>query len=839
MARVFARITASTIILFLVQRHYGHPNQLRSSRSAASPHVGARGVDAPLQGEEINLETIDGVEQVTKLVLLKTDSLPDDSDGAIDGRYLNNLMETLYTGLRKPFKSVSADILGIFPSLEEIQVRCKRSSSSVVKVNEQRNKRRRSRQQIHRRSSPIGNMTGEAPNDSEFSDLNSISSHKSSVQVCHAVTGDCLSMNELVQILPPSVTTFKQALVGLCPVVLFRIINQLCHKSGHTLGEEPEVVIATQMAGIGQEGTETFGKEAEKDARSLNNLLRETKMLKNLQSSDDLGSKKPQKLHKKLKTQTTSNNNPRLSSGPLRQQHGVDEQLLKIRLKLTEPSIEKVWIFSLLFVVLSIVVSMGGLIVLPFVKKTTRRRILTLFEGLAVGGLAGSATLHMFPQAFGLVDEHYHKYFWRIFVVFLGIYLCYLCERIMKIVKVVRAKMRRSCASLAEMDMACYRISSTTNRHSYCGPRSSLGVNYDSRYHTVSSVDTEMRWGRHKKRDKQKFDSDCEECMSSKLSKKQRRQLLRNNSNSSSKFSRQDSGNYMIETVEFDSNACPECAAFEQQPNDVARKRLVRCLRSVQEQFSPVYAVQSIENVAPTPIDKKKIKQRESNESKKDEVAILIKQDARSRRNRLNEFSLSSGQDNRLDKASAKRRLKQKEVETRLYHKNRMQQNRHGSGELDREYLQRRLVNVKDVAGERHDQDNTARISVDTVAWMIVFGDAVLNVIDGLSIGAAFERNILAGISISVAVMLEEVMHRLGTFAVLIRAGMSMQQSLLCIFLSACALFPGLIVGILLSDATEDATPYIFCAAGGIFLYMVSRVLIRNAQVELERSPLT
>lgn len=157
-----------------------------------------------------------------------------------------------------------------------------------------------------------------------------------------------------------------------------------------------------------------------------------------------------------------------------------------------------------------------------------------------------------------------------------------------------------------------------------------------------------------------------------------------------------------------------------------------------------------------------------------------------------------------------------------LYHQNRIQQGRVDDHGGDRDYLQRRLINVKDVAGERQDQDNAAKMSVDTVAWMIVFGDAVLNVIDGLSIGAAFERNILAGISISVAVMLEEVIHRLGTFAVLIRAGMSMQQSLLCIFLSACALFPGLIIGILLSDATEDATPYIFCAAGGIFLYMVS-----------------
>lgn len=68
---------------------------------------------------------------------------------------------------------------------------------------------------------------------------------------------------------------------------------------------------------------------------------------------------------------------------------------------------------------------------------------------------------------------------------------------------------------------------------------------------------------------------------------------------------------------------------------------------------------------------------------------------------------------------------------------------------------------VHDIAGRREDHATaTSRLHTDSVAWMIVLGDASLNFIDGLSIGAAFDRNILAGISISVAVMLEEVPHR-------------------------------------------------------------------------------
>ena len=121
---------------------------------------------------------------------------------------------------------------------------------------------------------------------------------------------------------------------------------------------------------------------------------------------------------------------------------------------------------------------------------------------------------------------------------------------------------------------------------------------------------------------------------------------------------------------------------------------------------------------------------------------------------------------------------------------------------------------VPNVALRRQDHETSNIIVVDTVAWMIVLGDALLNFIDGLSIGAAFDRNILAGMSISVAVMLEEVTHRLGTFAVLIRAGMSMKQSFFYIFLSASACYPGLALGIFLGDEAEDASPYIFALAG-------------------------
>lgn len=795
-----------------------------------------RGVrfSSPLLQDEIDLENIDGIHQLTKLVLLKTDSLPGEVDEKIDGRYLNSLMETLYTGLRKPFKSVSADILGIFPSFEEVQVKCEKPGARGISEKQRLvDLQRRSLEQSRLEAGDLkasfdDNRYG---NETYLSESDVSYSYKSPTQVCKVVTGDCLSMDDLVQILPPSVITFDQALVRLCPIMLFRIMNNLCRKPSDSLYARQDTESIS---------SERFQEEVDTMVGNNSINLSTLQILKNLQNSDELSTnKRPMKLHKKLKTQTNYKNNRRMHSGSLTQQ-GVDEQLLKIRLKLNEPSIEKVWIFSLLFVILSIVVSMGGLIVLPFVRKTTRRRILTLFEGLAVGGLSGSATLHMFPQAFGLVDENYHRYFWRIFGVFFGIYLCYLCERTIKILRVVRTRMRRrSRASLIDMG---YRYGFPTISRSVGKDESTsnrlLSQNFDLDILNPRQDDSKKRSSGKRKGGDGKLGGSFDE--KQKQSSKNKHERLEAFTGSKPRESgkrrkspkrikrrpSQERWSFEHNGDNFNNGASAvESPELDNDQSIVAtRQRLIKCLQSVQSQFSPVYAVYSqASEVGPRESEK-------LGRMTKDQQFPMVEDywsgqaQGNQRKNRLFENSsfFSKAQDG--VGSSTKRHLRQKEMETILYHRNLMEQQDRRAANIERGYLQQRLSSVKDVAGGRQDQDNAARMSVDTVAWMIVFGDAVLNVIDGLSIGAAFERNILAGISIAVAVMLEEVTHRLGTFAVLIRAGMSMQQSLLCTFLSACALFPGLVVGILLSDATEDATPYIFCAAGGIFLYMVSRL---------------
>lgn len=109
---------------------------------------------------------------------------------------------------------------------------------------------------------------------------------------------------------------------------------------------------------------------------------------------------------------------------------------------------------------------------------------------------------------------------------------------------------------------------------------------------------------------------------------------------------------------------------------------------------------------------------------------------------------------------------------------------------------------------------------VSGVAWMIIIGDTIHNITDGIVIGAAFSVDIAGGLSTSIAVFCHELPHELGDFAVLVSSGMTVKQAMLANFLSACSSFIGLIIGILIGKQTEEGSQWVFAIMGGMFLYI-------------------
>ncbi|XP_078620407.1 metal cation symporter ZIP14-like [Branchiostoma floridae x Branchiostoma japonicum] len=115
--------------------------------------------------------------------------------------------------------------------------------------------------------------------------------------------------------------------------------------------------------------------------------------------------------------------------------------------------------------------------------------------------------------------------------------------------------------------------------------------------------------------------------------------------------------------------------------------------------------------------------------------------------------------------------------------------------------------------------------TIAAVAWMVILGDGLHNLMDGLAIGASFQLSIFSGISTSIAVLCEEFPHELGDFAILLNAGMSVRQALFYNFLSACFCFIGLVVGIVVRE-NGQVGQWIFGLTGGMFLYIALVIMM-------------
>ncbi|XP_033124138.1 zinc transporter ZIP12-like [Anneissia japonica] len=108
---------------------------------------------------------------------------------------------------------------------------------------------------------------------------------------------------------------------------------------------------------------------------------------------------------------------------------------------------------------------------------------------------------------------------------------------------------------------------------------------------------------------------------------------------------------------------------------------------------------------------------------------------------------------------------------------------------------------------------------VNSLNAMILIGDAIHNLMDGLAIGVAFTADILVGVSTCIAVMFHELPHELGDFAVLVNNGLSVKKALLCNFGTACMAFIGLYIGIAAGEGTA-IHQWVFAVTAGMFIYV-------------------
>jgi zinc and cadmium transporter len=109
---------------------------------------------------------------------------------------------------------------------------------------------------------------------------------------------------------------------------------------------------------------------------------------------------------------------------------------------------------------------------------------------------------------------------------------------------------------------------------------------------------------------------------------------------------------------------------------------------------------------------------------------------------------------------------------------------------------------------------------------LVLVGDALHNVLDGVLIAAAFLTDVHLGIVTALAIMAHEIPQEVGNFAVLLNSGMSRQRALLLNLLTSLTAVIGGVIGFFALKQALMALPFALAVAAASLLYVAVADLI-------------
>lgn len=136
----------------------------------------------------------------------------------------------------------------------------------------------------------------------------------------------------------------------------------------------------------------------------------------------------------------------------------------------------------------------------------------------------------------------------------------------------------------------------------------------------------------------------------------------------------------------------------------------------------------------------------------------------------------------------------------------------------------------------RHEHILEQSIPVLPVGSMILVGDGLHNLFDGMLIAASYLVSLPLGIATTIAVILHELPQEIGDFAVLLHAGYSRSKALLFNLLSASLAIVGAIIGLIVGAGVEDFSVIMLPLTAGGFIYIAGSDLVPELQKERKPS---
>lgn len=110
--------------------------------------------------------------------------------------------------------------------------------------------------------------------------------------------------------------------------------------------------------------------------------------------------------------------------------------------------------------------------------------------------------------------------------------------------------------------------------------------------------------------------------------------------------------------------------------------------------------------------------------------------------------------------------------------------------------------------------------------WMILFGDGLHNLLDGVLIAAAFLTDIHLGLVTAAAVIVHEIPQEVGDLAILLHGGMSRRKALLLNLAASLTSVIGGVIAYFALAELQPVLPYVITLAAASFIYIAVADLI-------------
>jgi len=109
---------------------------------------------------------------------------------------------------------------------------------------------------------------------------------------------------------------------------------------------------------------------------------------------------------------------------------------------------------------------------------------------------------------------------------------------------------------------------------------------------------------------------------------------------------------------------------------------------------------------------------------------------------------------------------------------------------------------------------------------LIIIGDSIHNLLDGVVIAASFLVSVPLGIVTAFAVAAHEIPQEIGDFAIFLHNGVSRKKTIIINLLSAVVSIFGAVVTFYIRDSIQGLLPILLSITAGFFIYIASSDLI-------------